>query len=195
MFTLSKLAIATRLPFRLHQFFAQTGSVYATLDAPPDRHITLQPGLHFASEGEPEKYFFPHVFSRASGKTFICVYLHESENLHESESRLVPREFTETIPKEDGYRVGYIIPGGAEVWDPDNDQESVPSSWTRVAKGGATAFKKNFKDRAPKRISYDASGKFGDSGDFPMKGSIGCSMATRRRFRSTSQDTKTSQRH
>ena len=36
----------TCLPFKLHQFFAQTGSVYATLGLPDFRKITLEPGIY-----------------------------------------------------------------------------------------------------------------------------------------------------
>lgn len=40
----------TILPFRLHQFFAQTGSVYATLGTPGGRFITLEPGVHHSDQ-------------------------------------------------------------------------------------------------------------------------------------------------
>jgi hypothetical protein len=37
----------TILPFKLHQFIAQTGSVYTTLDQDEsNRFITLEPGIY-----------------------------------------------------------------------------------------------------------------------------------------------------
>jgi len=143
----------TLLPFRLHQFFAQTGSVYATLDAPDKRHITLQPGLHFAVEDEPDRFLFPHVFSRASGKTFICVYLDEAKD------KLLPREFNDSLPENEDLVAGYVIPGGEEVWDPSRDIEALPSSWTRTDKSGNLVFKKEYLNRAPQRVFYTPEGQ------------------------------------
>ena len=56
----------TYLPFKLHQFISQTGSVYTTLDQDENRYITLEPGVYKKDEYE-KKPIFPNVFSRASG--------------------------------------------------------------------------------------------------------------------------------
>ena len=74
----------TILPFKLHQFIAQTGSVYTTLDQDEDRFITLEPGIYKQDE-ENKKPIFPNVFSRATGHPFICV--------SRVDNRLEPREF------------------------------------------------------------------------------------------------------
>ncbi|MCC5790146.1 MAG: DEAD/DEAH box helicase [Opitutales bacterium] len=142
----------TLLPFRLHQFFAQTGSVYATLDAPGNRHITLQPGLHWAESGEPDRFLFPHVFSRASGMTYICVYFDEDNQ------KFIPREFNDSMPDDDDLTAGYIIPGGSEIWNPETDLEALPSSWTRTDRTGKLIFDSKYKDRAPQRIHYNPEG-------------------------------------
>jgi hypothetical protein len=62
----------TLLPFKLHQFISQTGSVYTTLDQDENRFITLEPGVYKADE-EDKKPIFSNLFSRASGHAFICV--------------------------------------------------------------------------------------------------------------------------
>ncbi len=90
----------TCLPFKLHQFFAQTGSVYATLGLPKSRTVTLEPGIY---EGADNDFVFPHVFSRASGRTFVCVHV-DQEN-----ARFLPREFNDTDAR-DGNDFGYILP-------------------------------------------------------------------------------------
>ena len=60
----------TVLPFKLHQFISQTGSVYTTLDQDNNRFITLEPGV-FKNDDDSKKPIFPNVFSRASGHAFI----------------------------------------------------------------------------------------------------------------------------
>jgi hypothetical protein len=62
----------TILPFKLHQFIAQTGSVYTTLGQDENRFITLEPGIYKQDDGN-KKPIFPNVFSRATGHPFICV--------------------------------------------------------------------------------------------------------------------------
>ena len=80
----------TVLPYKLHQFISQTGSVYTTLDQDENRFITLEPGV-FMTDESAKKPIFPNVFSRASGHPFICVT--------RIGQKLEPREFRE---REDG---------------------------------------------------------------------------------------------
>lgn len=60
------------LPFKLHQFISQTGTVYVTLDQDKERYITLEPG-HYKSDGKEKRLLYPVVFSRNSGHEYICI--------------------------------------------------------------------------------------------------------------------------
>lgn len=60
------------LPFKMHQFIAQTGSVYVTLEPAASRKITLEASYSVPS-GKATLPIFPIVFSRGSGKEFLCV--------------------------------------------------------------------------------------------------------------------------
>ena len=155
----------TLLPFRLHQFFAQTGSVYVTLGARNKRYISLSPGLYHSKE----EFLFPHVFSRASGHTYICVTLDQNEN------RLVPREFSANIMEEDGPTIGYIIPEYEESdthWNPDEQMELLPTAWVNVTQAGRVTPKKDYKDRLPARVFYDTHGnyEFAETSTLPCRG-------------------------
>jgi hypothetical protein len=152
----------TILPFRLHQFFAQTGSVYSTLGTPGNRFITLEPGVHHSDQAG-ERFIFPHVFSRASGKTFICVF-------HDTKSgRLLPRDFTNQQAASEEHVAGYIIPGGLEIWNPEEDLENLPPAWIQNIDTGKV--KKDYADRMPVQVGYDAEGhvEFGSS-SLPFNG-------------------------
>jgi len=89
----------TLLPFKLHQFISQTGSVYTTLDQDENRFITLEPGV-YKNDEEDKKPIFPNVFSRASGHAFICV--------SRVGNRLEPHEVTA--------QVGGSEFGKADIW-------------------------------------------------------------------------------
>ena len=158
----------TCLPFKLHQFFAQTGSVYATLGLPGSRHITLEPGIY---EGEEDDFVYPHVFSRSSGRSFICVHLHDDYG------RVYPREFNDT-DKGDNNDIGYIIPeysdNGKDVFwtGSDDDLRLLPQSWTTTTKRTGLKIQKKFAHRVPRQIYYNKDGmySFSQSSDLLFKG-------------------------
>jgi hypothetical protein len=147
----------TVLPYRLHQFISQTGSVYTTLDRGPDRFITLEPGIY--KKDSESKPIFPNVFSRMSGKTFICV--------SRSGSRLTPRELTEYVEDEETTD-GYIIVGD-DVWDPETDFEELPDSWFKFSKGSRTPTKE-IGHRLPTRLYYDTDGNCSETTPLEYEG-------------------------
>ncbi len=145
----------TVLPFRLHQFISQTGSVYTTLDQGPERFITLEPGIYKADETN-QKPIFPNVFSRTSGHPFICVKLQGN--------RLFPREFMDNSEDDNATTDGYLIVG--DVWDPCDDLDSLPDSWFRINKSG----RKLLPEKAefiPQWIHFDELGNCSQT--TPMK--------------------------
>lgn len=137
----------TYLPFKLHQFISQTGSVYTTLDQDINRYITLEPGVYKQDE-EQKKPIFPNVFSRASGHAFICV----SRN----GNQLEPREFRDKTEDEDSETTdGYLIIGN-DIWDPIEDLEFLPDAWLVKSRRGPDTKKKPF---FPVKLYFDEFGK------------------------------------
>lgn len=137
----------TILPYKLHQFFAQTGSVYTTLDQEPDqRVITLEPGLF--QEDSKDKLIYPNVFSRESGSPFICVSI--------VGDRLYPREFREFADEELAADDGYLLVG-EDIWDPEIDLEYLPDAWVKTRASGRVPEKK-YEPLFPRRIYFDRFG-------------------------------------
>jgi len=141
----------TYLPFKLHQFISQTGSVYTTLDQDQNRYITLEPGVYKKDEGD-KKPIFPNVFSRASGHAFICV----SRN----GNRLEPREFRDKSEDDETETTdGYLIIG-EDIWDPVDDLEFLPDAWLAKSRKGPDSKKKPF---FPVKLYFDEFGKCSES--------------------------------
>ena len=85
----------TILPFKLHQFIAQTGSVYTTLDQDEsNRFITLEPGI-YKQDDENKKRIYPNVFSRATGQPFLCVSLATIASNPANSGRVRTKKMTE----------------------------------------------------------------------------------------------------
>ena len=146
----------TLLPFKLHQFIAQTGSVYTTLDQGEERFITLEPGIY--KHDDSKKPIFPNVFSRATGHPFICVSL--------LDNRLEPREFRTAQDDNDATTDGYLIIGD-DIWDPDQDFDYLPSAWVRNRTNGKKVPVKERQARFPRKLYFDEYGNCSETE--PMK--------------------------
>lgn len=148
----------THLPFKLHQFFSQTGAIYVSLDRDGERYITLQAGYHVPND--PKRPLFAAVFGRYSGETFLCVAKSPTGR------KLMPREFFPSEDEDDDVTRGYVIPN-ADVWNPETDIELLPDSWLDVTSSGQVRVQKKYQSRIPQRIYYDRNG---DCSDEPREG-------------------------
>jgi superfamily II DNA/RNA helicase len=136
----------TLLPFKLHQFISQTGSVYTTLDQDDNRFITLEPGMYKEDEAD-SKPIFPNVFSRASGHPFLC--------LTRTGNRLEPREFREYTDEEETTD-GYLFVGD-DLWDFEEDYEMLPETWFRITASGVAPVREK-RDKLPIKLWFDEYG-------------------------------------
>jgi superfamily II DNA/RNA helicase len=160
----------TILPFKLHQFIGQTGSVYITLDADDTaKLITLEAGVYAPKEeGEiRKKPIYPIVFSRESGHEFICVTKNTEKKKFE------PREFSDwTVSEEEeieGSAAGYLIVG-EDIWSED-DKSNLPDGWVNTdANGNVTGIVKKYRERVPKKIYFNEYGEFSE--DVPKDTSL-----------------------
>ena len=140
------------LPYKIHQFISQTGSVYVSLHSDENRIITLDPTHHLRT-GEEKIILYPLVFSRLSGHEFLCVALDQNKLF------LKPREFTDNFDTDSDERTGYIIPGD-DVWNPETDLEQLPEPWLQRTASGECRPIKKYKDRFPVRIYFDIQGNY-----------------------------------
>lgn len=138
------------LPFRLHQFISQTGTVYLSLGYRDDNLISLDPA---PSKGEDRIPLFPVVFSRLSGHPFLCVTKDEDKML------LKPREFQDATEEQESVDDGYIIMG-EEIWNPEEDIAMLPDAWGRIDKKGNFKPAKEYEIRLPRRVCFDNKGNF-----------------------------------
>lgn len=152
----------TYLPYKIHQFISQTGTVYVSLDNSNDRIISLDPANH-KGKGDSKIPLFPTVFSRISGHEFICV------NMDYDKEELKPREFREVLDEEENLTSGYLI-SGPDVWNPETDLEQLPEAWVKVDKNGNYNPQKKYKDRLPQKIYFDRKGNFSSKNQYEYEG-------------------------
>ncbi|HOY30381.1 MAG TPA: DEAD/DEAH box helicase [Bacteroidales bacterium] len=148
------------LPYKIHQFIAQTGSVYTSLEDANSRIITLE-AKNKTGELEGKIPLFQVVFSRYSGYEFICV----KKNDEDSTLEAVPFNSERNDDDEESdTTVGYIIlekEGSEAVWDPEVDQEYLPDSWFNISKkNGTRTIKAENRHKLPVAIYFSKDGQF-----------------------------------
>jgi superfamily II DNA/RNA helicase len=148
------------LPYKIHQFITQTGSVYATLGDQKSRKLTLEPGLYY----DKETPLFPLVFSRYSGHEFYCVRL-DSEK-----QKLIPRSFddffaaAEEEEEKDGV-IGYLLfehlDDEETIWSRERDIPQLPDTWFSVSRKNPTPQLKKEKEKLlPQTLYFQKDGKY-----------------------------------
>ncbi len=144
------------LPFKLHQFISQTGTVYTTLEFDDNQFITLDPGV-YKKINEVKINLYPVVFSRVSGAEFICVYKNYSNN------KLEPRDFKMSASDdEDESEGGYIIPD-LDAWNFEEDEANLPDTYFKIDSKGNRKIKKEYSGRIPSKIFFDEFGNYSES--------------------------------
>lgn len=169
------------LPFKIHQFISQTGTIAVTLEPKSTREITLDAARYLKRDSK-DVPLFPVLFSRYSGYDFICV---RKEN-----NRLIPRlpdDLPEKIRKEDlkgnrelktkrrllteqNFPDGYIImpDNDEEIWTAE-DRDSLPETWYSKRKN-ETGLDNFYEYRVPQKIYFDEIGAFSSQPEYPYSG-------------------------
>ena len=151
------------LPFKLHQFIAQSASICISLDRGENRIIDFE-GLPSKKIGKRDIPLFPVVFNRVSGTPFLCVIKNCSTGMLEA------RDFSDYyIPDEDKESVefGYVL-ADENAWNPEEDLQNIPQDYVKDA-GGRLSLKKEYRSKFPSRIHYLPDGSFveGEASSIP----------------------------
>ncbi len=152
------------LPFKLHQFIAQSASLSVSLHEPPERLLSFD-GVPSKEKDGLNYPLFPVVFGRSSGKPFLCI----RKNI--LVSTIEARDFSdESVDEEQENSVvcGYILPG-KDSWNRDEDLVNLPGEFTKEQLGVLT-IKKEYAHKFPSPISYDAMGNYGSGTNLPYSG-------------------------
>lgn len=142
------------LPFKLHQFIAQSASICVSLDRGESRIIDFE-GLPSKKIGQSDIPLFPVVFNRVSGTPFLCVIKNRSTGTLEA------RDFSDYyIPDEnkESIEFGYVL-ADENAWNPEEDLQNIPQDYVRD-EGGRLSLKKEYRPKFPSKIHYLSDGSY-----------------------------------
>ena len=121
--------------FRLHQFLSRGDTVFASLDAPAERYITLNAGAYVP--GDRQRLLFPVCFCRECGQEYYSVT--RLTGRPAAEAGFAPRALRESAADEDA-EAGYLYynGNGDNRWPADLQtaiaDNRVPEDWLESSK-------------------------------------------------------------
>lgn len=140
------------LPFRVHQFIAQTGSIRVTLESAEKREITQSEEPEIVKNGS-RLPLYPVLFNRQSGYPYIKVRWKKDQ--------LKPWNGDYDQEEEDSsVENGYVLLDNdphEPIWDESEAQSLIPDSWVDIRKSGNKIKKERLRS-LPRRIYFDAEG-------------------------------------
>ncbi len=144
--------------FRLHQFITRGDTLYASLQPPGDRYLTLN-GQRYVPDGRRERVLLPLVFCRECGQEYYCVRLIDGQ--------LVPRHLNDQ--DQDEGQAGFLYYSQEHPW-PDHDEaqlvERLPDDWIEEFKS-AYRVRRDRKKALPLALRVYPDGKFGEGNSGP----------------------------
>ena len=146
--------------FRLHQFLAAGGTVYATLESADKRYLTLE-GQHYAPGDGGERLLYPLVFCRECGQEYYMVSWGGGEA-----GNLSPRLPFLTASDDDDNadaRRGYVALNATEegpLWT-EAHADDLPDFWYEPRSG---RLKREYGDHVPRTLKVEANGRVSAEG-------------------------------
>lgn len=145
--------------FRLHQFIAGAGDVFATFEADGQRHLTLN-AQRFQPSVNREKLLFNLCFCRECGQEYAPVW---ATIQGKSVKCLEPRELADRSIDDEDTHFGFFTPDPLGRFDAADIEGSYPEDWIDYA-GTTPRLKPSYRRRVPMRLLVDAGGKVAPDG-------------------------------
>lgn len=135
--------------FRLHQFISKGDTLYASLEPPGERYLTLQ-GQRFVPNNQRQRILLPLVFCRECGQEYYCVRVQDGH--------LVPRELNDQ--DHDEGLAGFLYLNQENPW-PYNEAsllERLPDDWIEAFKT-TERIRSAYKTRLPQELRVHPNGQ------------------------------------
>jgi len=139
---------------KLHQFISQGDAVYATLEAPASRHLTLSGQRYTKGEGQ-DRLLAPLLFCRVCGQEYYQVTRNEEART------LVPRLANEMEPPDEAIEQGYLLidDDSGPAWT-DDMIEDLPDNWFTPSRN---KIKPGMNKYLPQRCNVRIDGSYIDA--------------------------------
>ncbi len=142
--------------FKLHQFISGGGKVFASLQAPGQRYLTLE-GQQYVP-GDRSRLLYAVHFCRECGQDYYPVW----DEPHEGERSLTPRDIDEREHEDEEITHGYFMPDTEGIWN--DGAENYPETWLELRPNGEVRLKSSVRRFRPQLVTVHTEGRVGDEG-------------------------------
>ncbi|MCW5631808.1 MAG: DEAD/DEAH box helicase [Rubrivivax sp.] len=139
--------------FKLHQFIAGGGKVYATLEAPGTRAITLDGQQFVSGDTERQRRYYHVHFCRDCGQEYIPVWDTDGVDGRAFEVRSID----ERQHDDEQVKFGFLMPDGRGLWEPES-VERYPESWLERRADGEWRIKSAQRKFVPQAVKVRPDG-------------------------------------
>jgi ATP-dependent helicase YprA (DUF1998 family) len=174
--------------FRLHQFISRGDTLYATVEAPEQRYLTIHGQIY--SPDDRDKVLLPLCFCRECGQEYYSVYL--AKDPQTGVQKFLSREAHERseVP---GQKQGLLYINPEKPWPKDTDMEAqlgwLPTDWVEERNGRRQVIASR-RIRVPHHYRVEPDGSIGADGldaafiPVPFMFCLGCGVSHTARQRS-----------
>jgi hypothetical protein len=174
--------------FRLHQFISRGDTIYATVEPPEQRYLTIHGQIY--SPDDKFKILLPLCFCRECGQEYYSVYL--AKDPQTGVQRMLAREAHErtVVP---GQQQGLLYINPAKPWPKDTETEAqmnwLPTDWVEE-RNGRRQIVASRRERMPRHYVIQPDGTLGADGlaaafiPVPFMFCLGCGVSHTARQRS-----------
>ena len=142
--------------FRLHQFISRGDSVFASLEEPKDRQLSLS-GQQYAPGSNKAKLLLPLAFCRECGAEYYTVWKHADPN--SGRIRIKLRDLSDRINNDDDGVAGFLYRDPERPWpdDPAEELERLPDDWQETNRG-QPRLRPGLREETPQRMPITPDG-------------------------------------
>lgn len=146
--------------FRLHQFISRGDTVYATVEPPFARHITVY-GQQFAPGGDGRRLLLPVAFCRECGQEYYTVWRNPADASGESPAAAYSQRRLSQLTDEEDAEPGFLFLNETSDWpdDPEQALDHVPDDWL-----DEKGLRKDRRDWVPRLVRVQPDGSEGSEG-------------------------------
>lgn len=148
--------------FRLHQFISRGDTLYATVEAPEQRYLTIHGQIY--SPTDRDKVLLPLCFCRECGQEYYSVYL--AKDPQTGVQKFLSRDAHERA-EVPGQHQGLLYINPQKPWPKDTEIEAqlswLPTDWVEERKGKRQVIASR-RERMPRHYVVKPDGSIGSDG-------------------------------
>lgn len=138
--------------FRLHQFISRGDSVYATIEHPDSRFLSMEEQVYVP--GDRGRRLYPLAFCRECGEAYYVI--------DRPAGRPLEKRWLTAISNDSKEPSGFILADPDQHFDPA-DVESLPEDWLEQRRDGTVRVRAGSKDWMPRVVYVGPDGSWSET--------------------------------